>query len=127
MKWELERRSFVDFQAREQGVRDLIACRNALLDALMTAVSVGLQVGVPLRAFADKFKRTRFSPSGFTGDAEVPRASSILDYVFARLSRWYDPPAAEGEGAEAVVPTPLATTGEVDAAAAAAGGEATPA
>lgn len=66
-----------------------------------------------------------------TGDAEVPRASSILDYVFARLDAWYEPPAeveAEAKGLdESVAPSaPPAATGEVEAAAAA-GGDLTPA
>jgi ribonucleoside-diphosphate reductase alpha chain len=54
------------------------------MDSFATAISLALQHGVPLRLLVDKFSRTRFEPSGFTGNPEVPRASSIMDYIF----RW---------------------------------------
>jgi ribonucleoside-diphosphate reductase alpha chain len=43
-----------------------------------------LQYGVPLRDLVSKFAHVRFEPSGFTGNAEVPIAKSIVDYIF----RW---------------------------------------
>jgi ribonucleoside-diphosphate reductase alpha chain len=39
---------------------------------------------VPLKALVDKFSHTRFEPSGFTPNSEIPIAKSIVDYVF----RW---------------------------------------
>jgi ribonucleoside-diphosphate reductase alpha chain len=57
-----------------------------LMDSFATAISLSLQHGVPLRLLVDKFKSTRFEPSGFTGNPEIPRASSIMDYIF----RWLD-------------------------------------
>lgn len=59
---------------------------RALIDAVSTSVSIGLQYGVPLSAYAEKFKHTRFEPAGATENAEMRRATSILDYVF----RWLD-------------------------------------
>jgi ribonucleoside-diphosphate reductase alpha chain len=59
---------------------------GALLDAVATAVSIGLQHGIPLETFADKFIGTRFEPSGFTGAEEIRSASSPLDYIFRYLS-----------------------------------------
>ena len=57
---------------------------SGLMDSFATAISLALQHGVPLRLLVDKFTRTRFEPSGFTGNPEIPRASSIMDYIF----RW---------------------------------------
>jgi len=58
--------------------------RALLLDALGQAVSIGLQYGVPLRAFVDRWIGTHGESAGFTGDAEIPSASSILDL----LGKW---------------------------------------
>jgi ribonucleoside-diphosphate reductase alpha chain len=34
----------------------------------------------------EKFKGTRFEPSGFTGNQEIPIATSIMDYLFRWLA-----------------------------------------
>ncbi len=57
-----------------------------LMDSFATAISLSLQHGVPLKLLCDKYRSTRFEPSGFTGNPEIPRASSIMDYIF----RWLD-------------------------------------
>jgi ribonucleoside-diphosphate reductase alpha chain len=57
-----------------------------LMDSFATAISLSLQHGVPLKLLIEKFKSTRFEPSGFTGNPEVPRTTSIMDYIF----RWLD-------------------------------------
>jgi ribonucleoside-diphosphate reductase alpha chain len=55
-------------------------------------VSVALQYGVPLRDLVNKFAHVRFEPSGFTGNAEIPIAKSIVDYIFRWLgSRFLGP------------------------------------
>jgi len=59
---------------------------SGLMDGFATSVSLALQYGVPLKVLCDKFSHTRFEPSGFTGNAEIPIAKSILDYIF----RWLD-------------------------------------
>ena len=45
--------------------------------------------GVPLKALVDKFSHTRFEPSGFTNNREIPIAKSITDYVFRYLGNRY--------------------------------------
>jgi ribonucleoside-diphosphate reductase alpha chain len=55
-----------------------------LMDSFAISVSVALQYGVPLRDLVAKFAHVRFEPSGFTGNAEIPIAKSIVDYIF----RW---------------------------------------
>ena len=57
---------------------------SGLMDSFATAVSYALQYGVPLKFFVDKFSHVRFEPSGWTGNATVPYAKSIMDYIF----RW---------------------------------------
>jgi ribonucleoside-diphosphate reductase alpha chain len=40
---------------------------------------------VPLKALVDKFSHTRFDPSGFTTNREIPMAKSPTDYIFRYL------------------------------------------
>jgi ribonucleoside-diphosphate reductase alpha chain len=55
-------------------------------DALGTAMSLGLQAGVPVHEFVAEFANTRFAPAGRTDDPDLPQASSIMDYVARRLA-----------------------------------------
>jgi ribonucleoside-diphosphate reductase alpha chain len=59
---------------------------SGLMDAFATSVSLALQHGVPLQLLCEKFKHTRFEPSGWTGNQAIPRASSVTDYLF----RWLE-------------------------------------
>jgi ribonucleoside-diphosphate reductase alpha chain len=56
------------------------------MDSFATATSLALQHGVPLQVLIEKFKGTRFEPSGFTGNQEIPIATSIMDYLFRWLA-----------------------------------------
>jgi len=64
---------------------------SGLVDTVATTVSVALQYGVPLRDLVNKFAHVRFEPSGFTGNAEIPIAKSIVDYVFRYLGSRFLP------------------------------------
>jgi ribonucleoside-diphosphate reductase alpha chain len=64
---------------------------SGVMDAFAIAVSLGLQYGVPLEAFAQKFVNMRFEPSGITNDSDIRFSSSIVDYVFRRLALEYLP------------------------------------
>ena len=57
-----------------------------LMECFGTVVSVSLQHGVPLKVLCDKLSPTRFEPSGWTGNAEIGHAKSIMDYLF----RWME-------------------------------------
>jgi ribonucleoside-diphosphate reductase alpha chain len=59
---------------------------SGLMDSFATAISLSLQYGVPLKVLVDKFSHTRFEPSGFTGNPQIPIAKSITDYVFRWLA-----------------------------------------
>jgi ribonucleoside-diphosphate reductase alpha chain len=58
---------------------------SGLMDTIATMTSIALQYGVPLKALVDKFSHTRFEPSGFTTNREIPMAKSLTDYVFRYL------------------------------------------
>jgi len=57
-----------------------------IMDAFAISVSLGLQYGVPIQAFADKFVNMRFEPAGMTDDPELRIATSLVDYIFRRLA-----------------------------------------
>ena len=57
-----------------------------VMDAFSIAVSIGLQYGVPLETYVEKFTNLRFEPAGLTDDPDVRMAQSIMDYVFRRLA-----------------------------------------
>jgi ribonucleoside-diphosphate reductase alpha chain len=59
---------------------------SGLMDNFATMISMALQYGVPLKVLADKFSHTRFEPSGFTGNPDIPIAKSITDYIFRWLA-----------------------------------------
>ncbi len=59
---------------------------SGLMDSFATAISMALQYGVPLRILVDKFSHTRFEPSGFTKNQDIPMAKSIMDYIFRWLA-----------------------------------------
>jgi ribonucleoside-diphosphate reductase alpha chain len=59
---------------------------HGLVDMAATAISLGLQYGVPLHTLLEKFKGVRFEPSGFTGNTLIPRADSLGDY----FARWME-------------------------------------
>ncbi len=58
------------------------ASYKSLLNCFAVAVSLGLQYGVPLEKYVDKFVFTRFDPSGFTDHPYVRNATSVLDFIF---------------------------------------------
>ena len=57
---------------------------SGVMDGLALTISIGLQYGVPLKAFVDKLLNTRFEPGGITANANIRFVSSVLDYI----ARW---------------------------------------
>lgn len=60
-----------------------------VMDAFSIAVSIGLQYGIPLETFVEKFVGMQFEPRGMTSDSDVRITTSVLDYVFRRLALDY--------------------------------------
>ncbi len=80
-----------------------------LMDSFATSISLALQHGVPLTVLIEKFKGTRFEPSGFTGNQEIPIATSIMDYLFRWLNIRFP-----SEGPSLVDRHPAARTAQLD-------------
>ncbi len=59
---------------------------RGLMNAFATAISIGLQYGVPLEVFVRKFSYMRFEPEGITGNPEIPFAKSLPDYIMRWLA-----------------------------------------
>jgi ribonucleoside-diphosphate reductase alpha chain len=89
---------------------------SGLMDSFATMTSLALQYGVPLQVLVDKLSHTRFEPSGFTGNPEIPMAKSLMDYVFRWLAARFLP-RADATAAGVALRDPV-TTPEAAAAAA---------
>jgi ribonucleoside-diphosphate reductase alpha chain len=74
---------FVDLHKEGATLRSLMNCFSI-------AVSLGLQYGVPLEEYVDKFTFTRFEPAGMVaGHDNIKSATSIIDYMFRMLGFEY--------------------------------------
>ena len=60
-----------------------------VMDAFSIAISIGLQYGVPLETYVQKFTNLKFEPAGLTDDPDIRMAQSIMDYIFRRLALDY--------------------------------------
>jgi len=90
---------------------------SGLMDTIATMASIALQYGVPLKALVDKFSHTRFEPSGFTNNKEIPIAKSVTDYVFRYLGNRYlevedTPPVEVSDETGGAVPISIADSGD---------------
>jgi ribonucleoside-diphosphate reductase alpha chain len=79
---------------------------SGLMDTLATSISYGLQYGVPLKFFVDKFSHVRFEPSGWTNNQQVPYAKSIIDYIFRWLGNRFLGITEPSEAGDAVTLKP---------------------
>ncbi len=77
---------------------------SGVMDAFATAISLTLQYGVPLEFLVNKFSHVRFEPSGWTNNAQIPYAKSIIDYIFRWLASKFLTP--EQQAAVGVQPLP---------------------
>jgi ribonucleoside-diphosphate reductase alpha chain len=59
---------------------------SGLMDSFARSISYGLQHGVPLKVYVKGMIRTAFAPSGITDDPDIRTASSLIDYIFRRIS-----------------------------------------
>lgn len=66
---------------------------RGMMNAFATAISIGLQYGVPPEVFVKKFSYMRFDPEGITNNPEIPFAKSLPDYIMRWVaSRFIDDP-----------------------------------
>jgi ribonucleoside-diphosphate reductase alpha chain len=59
---------------------------SGLMDSFALAVSIALQHGVSLKLLCEKFAHMRFEPSGWSNNADIGFAKSVVDYIF----RWLE-------------------------------------
>jgi ribonucleoside-diphosphate reductase alpha chain len=65
------------------------ATMRSLSNCFAIAVSIGLQYGVPLEEFVEKFVFTRFEPSGMVDHPNIKSTTSIVDFIFRSLAYEY--------------------------------------
>jgi ribonucleoside-diphosphate reductase alpha chain len=65
------------------------ATMRSMLNCFAIAISIGLQYGVPLEEFVDKFAFTRFEPAGFVEHPNIKSTTSIVDFIFRVLGYEY--------------------------------------
>jgi ribonucleoside-diphosphate reductase alpha chain len=73
---------FIDLAKEGSTVRSLMNC-------FAIAISVGLQYGVPLEEFVEKFVFTRFEPAGMVDHPNIKSTTSLVDFVFRALAYEY--------------------------------------
>ncbi len=90
------------------------AAVRALLEAVAQAVSLGLSHGVPLADFVDAYAYSPGLGGQVEGDAQIRRATSVLDWAFRRLALDYlsrgdlpDPALQEAPADDAGAQPPL--------------------
>jgi len=87
------------------------ATMRSMLNCFAISISIGLQYGVPLEEFVEKFVFTRFEPSGMVEHPNIKTTTSIIDFMFRSLAYEYlgrndlvhvlDKPEVENMGNEA--------------------------
>jgi ribonucleoside-diphosphate reductase alpha chain len=65
------------------------ATMRSMMNCFAIAISIGLQYGVPLEEFVDKFAFTRFDPSGFVEHPNIKSTTSLVDFIFRVLGYEY--------------------------------------
>ncbi|MEJ7638797.1 MAG: hypothetical protein WKF75_12690 [Singulisphaera sp.] len=82
---------------------------GGLMDVLGTSISIGLQYGVSLEVFVNKFAHSRFEPAGFTKNPDIPIAKSVPDYIFRWLGMEFIPGYREANAPQRSTDEPPAT------------------
>ena len=73
---------FIDMAKEGATVRSMLNC-------FAIAISIGLQYGVPLEEFVEKFVFTRFEPAGMVDHPNIKSTTSIIDLIFRSLAYEY--------------------------------------
>ncbi|HEU4470287.1 MAG TPA: vitamin B12-dependent ribonucleotide reductase [Flavisolibacter sp.] len=65
------------------------ATMRSMLNCFAIAISIGLQYGVPLEEYVEKFVFTKFDPAGFVEHPNIKSSTSIVDFIFRALGYEY--------------------------------------
>ena len=60
---------------------------SSVYDMAAIAISIGLQYGIPLDVFVDKYEFQKTEDGGITSDLDFPIVSSVMDWVAKRLRK----------------------------------------
>lgn len=60
--------------------------QHGMLSSYVAMMSLALRYGAPPDEIVERFVHTRFEPSGYTDDPEIPRATSVVDYLARRIA-----------------------------------------
>jgi len=71
---------FIDLAKEGSTLRSFMNC-------FAIAISVGLQYGVPLEEFVEKFVFTKFEPAGMVDHPNIKTTTSLVDFVFRALGQ----------------------------------------
>lgn len=95
------------------------AAYKSLMNCFAIAVSMGLQYGVPLKDYVNKFTFTRFEPSGMVSEhPNIKIATSVVDFIFRVVGMEYlgrtdfvqVKPQAEKDQTKKIETKPMAST-----------------
>lgn len=73
---------FIDLAKEGSTLRSLMNC-------FAIAISVGLQFGVPLEEYVEKFVFTKFEPAGMVDHPNIKTTTSLVDFIFRALAYEY--------------------------------------
>jgi len=62
---------------------------SGMADAFAKITSIGLQYGVPVDTIISQLEHMRFDPHGFTGDSDIPFATSVADFIAQWLRKTF--------------------------------------
>ncbi len=65
------------------------ATMRSMMNCFAISISIGLQYGVPLEEFVEKFVFTKFDPAGFVEHPNIRTTTSIVDFIFRVLGYEY--------------------------------------
>ena len=65
------------------------ATMRSMLNCFAISISIGLQYGVPLEEYVEKFVFTKFDPAGFVEHPNIKSTTSIVDFIFRALGYEY--------------------------------------
>lgn len=84
---------------------------SGMADAFAKITSIGLQYGVPVETIIKQLEHMRFDPHGFTGDSDIPFATSVADFI----AQWLRKTFTGGGPAKITLPIADHTTGIAEA------------
>lgn len=84
---------------------------SGMADAFAKVASIGMQYGVPIETIIKQLEHMRFDPHGFTGDSDIPFATSVADFTAQWLRKTF---LNEEGGVAAKISLPLTESSDTE-------------